>query len=237
MKMLRVVLPIVLGVLAGILNLMVLRGSSAPLEVAVVNTDVKADAELTEEMVKAMPVRADKELFKSAVPYAERGLLLGRRVVRPLSTGEVLLYADVHKLDEEDIRTYLKPGESTMTLPVKPTRIAPGLRRGDAVGVLVATRPAGGGATSMVPTSGHSGRRMLGPFRLLSLGAAVDPYRSASLGEPRMVVIALTRQADGRLDPSITALDEAIASGTTPGNNIDSGILAVEYYQSADARR
>src|SRR5579859_2593944 len=97
MKILRVVLPIVLGIVAGMLNLMVLRGSSAPLELAVINTDVKADTELTEDMVKAIPVRADKELLKSAVPYAERGLLLGRRVTRPLSAGEALMYADVHR--------------------------------------------------------------------------------------------------------------------------------------------
>ena len=142
MSALRVILPIVLGVVAALLNFVVLRGSIAPLELTTLRTEVKADTEITEDMLERLSVRADKEIFKSAVPYSERGLLLGRRVTRPISAGEVLLYADVHNLDEENIRLYLKPGETTLTIPVKSSRIAPGLRRGDSVGVLVSMRPA-----------------------------------------------------------------------------------------------
>jgi hypothetical protein len=230
MKVLRLVLPIVLGVMAAALNLLILRGNIAPLELTVIRSDTKAETELTDDMLDRVTVRADKEIFKSAVPYADRGLLLGRRVLRPLSAGEVILYADVHNLEEENIRLYLQPGESTLTMPVKPSRIAPGLRRGDEVGILVA-KTASGVKPPMTGGPSTAGRRILGPFRLLSLGAPVDPYRAMGLGEMRMVMLAVTRTPDGRLDPKVTALDEAIASGLAPGGGPESGILAVEYYQ------
>ncbi len=232
MKMLRIILPIVLGVLAGALNFMVLRGSTAPLELTVIKSDVKADTELTEEMLDRLPVRAEKDVFKSAVPYAERGLLLGRRVLRPLAAGEVVLYADVQNLEEENIRLFLKPGESTLTMPVKPARIAPGLRRGDEVGILVA-KAASGAKPATLGAPAPMSRRILGPFRLLSLGAPVDPYRAIGLGESRMVMVAVTRTPDGQLDPKVAALDEAIAAGVAPGSGPESGILAIEYYQPA----
>jgi hypothetical protein len=232
MSALRVLLPVVLGVIAAVLNFMVLRGSTAPLELTAVRSEVKADTELTEDMLERLPVRAEPEIFKSAVRYADRGLLLGRRVTRPLGAGEVVQYADVHNLDEENLRLYLKPGESTLTVPVKPARIARGLGRGDSVGFLVAMRLAGG---AKLPTGGTVplARQMLGPFRLLSRGTPVDPYRSAGLGEAQMVIVAVVRMPDGRLDPDVVALDEAIAASTTPGNGSEGGVLAVEYYQPA----
>jgi len=172
-------------------------------------------------------VRADKEIFKSAVPYSERGLLLGRRVTRPMSAGEVLLYADVHNLDEENIRLYLKPGETTLTIPVKSSRVAPSLRRGDSVGVLVSVRPAPDPAKpSLKPPAPVT--RMLGPFRLISLGAPVDPYRGAIVGDTRLLLVAIKPGSNGQLDPSVATLQEAIAAGAS-GN--DSGVLGVEYFQ------
>ena len=48
-----------------------------------------------------------------------------------------------------------------------------------------------------------------------------------------MVIVAVVRMPDGRLDPDVAALDEAIAASTTPGNGSEGGVLAVEYYQPA----
>jgi hypothetical protein len=231
MSALRVVLPIVLGIAAGILNFMVLRGNSTPLELTVAKADIKADTVLTEDMFESLPVRVEKERLKSAVPFADRGLLYGRRVTRPVSAGEVMLYADVQNIEDENIRMYLKPGESTLTLQFKPRRIAPGLQRGDSVGVRVPTRRAAGAQSTSTP-SGPAGRRMIGPFRLLSLGSPVDPLRAAGLGEGRMVTLAVARGSDGRLDAQVAALDEAIAASNSPGNG-DADELALEYYQAA----
>lgn len=233
MSALRVIVPVVLGIVAALLNFLVLRGSTASLELTAVRTEIKADTELTEDMLERLPVRADKEIFKSAVEYSKRGLLLGRRVHRPLAAGEVLLYADVQNLEEENIRLYLQPGETTLTIPVKPTRIAPGLRRGDSVAVLVAVRP----TMELMKTKTSMktpavATRMLGPFRLLSLGTPVEPGRAAFFGELRQVTVATKPGPNGQLDPSVATLQEAIA-GMSSGNANESGVLSVEYYQVA----
>jgi hypothetical protein len=230
MNALRVVLPIVLGIAAAVLNFMVLRGSTAPLELTAVRSEVKAGTELNEDMLERLSVRADQRVFKATVPYAERGTLLGRRVTRSLGAGEVVLYADMHKLDEEDINLYLKPGESTVTVPVKSSRIAKGLERGACVGILVARRPAGG---TKLPVAGSAplAHQMLGPFRLLSRGTLTDLSRSAALGEVQMAMVAVVRMPDSRLNPDVAALDEAVAASMNPGSGYEGGVLAIEYYQ------
>jgi predicted homoserine dehydrogenase-like protein len=235
MNLLRIVLPVMLGVVAAVLNFIVLRGSTAPLELTTISADVKADTELTESMLDRIAVRADREIFKSAVPYSDHGLLLGRRVTRDMTKGEVVMWADLHNVDEENIRLYLKPRESTFTFPVKPTRIARGLKRGDSVGVFVAVKstPNTLKATNNGLALPTTNRRRLGPFRLLSLGTPVDPSRML-LGESSVVTVAVMPRADGQLDADTAALDEAISS-MTPGNNSD-GVVAVEYYEPAKSR-
>jgi hypothetical protein len=229
MSALRVIVPIVLGVIAAILNFIVIKGSTSPLELTSIRTDIKADTEIAEDMLERVQVRADKEIFKSAVPYSERGLLLGRRVTRPMSAGEVVLYADVHNLDEENIRLFLKPGETTLTIPVKSSRVAPSLRRGDSVGVLVSVRPAPDPTkTGIRPPTSET--RMLGPFRLLSLGAPVDPYRGAVIGDTRLLLIAIKPGPKGQVEPAVATLQEAIASSASSSGG-ESGVLAVEYFQ------
>ena len=71
MSALRVILPVVLGIVAAVLNFLVLRGSIAPLELTVVSKDVKADTELTEDMLEP-PVGAG----------GQRGFQVGRAVLR-----------------------------------------------------------------------------------------------------------------------------------------------------------
>jgi hypothetical protein len=227
MKVLRIILPIVLGVVAGALNFMVLRGSTAPLELTVVRSNLPVDTELTEDMLERLQVRADRTMFKSAMPYSERGLLLGRRLRRPLEAGEILLYADLEKLDETNVRPYLKPGETTLTVPVPSSRIAPGLRRGDSIGVLV-TRSAAVSSTKNAPGTTS---RILGPFRLLHVGAAAGRPRMHGQEETRQVIVAVTPGKDGRLDPAVAAVQEAINAAMSSNNS--GNILAVELYLPA----
>jgi hypothetical protein len=235
MKALRIILPVGLGILAAVLNFVVLKGSTAPLELTAVSNDVKAGTELTEGMLERVAVRGDRAIFKSAVPYSDRGLLLGRRVTRVLTSGEVVMWTDVQNADEENLRIYLNPGESTETFPVKPSRIARGLRRGDPVGILVSAKSwpndskSSKGATLPVVS-----RRMVGPFRLLSLGTPLDPSRSA-LTESNLVSVAVPRPTSGRLDPNVEALDEAI-SAMASGSSAEVGVLAVEHYKPAPPR-
>jgi hypothetical protein len=236
MILLRVGLPILVGLIAAVLNFLILRSGTAPIVLTVVRQDVPADTELTEDMLEPLPVRAERAIFKSAVRYPERGVsLLGRRVVRQLSAGEVVLYTDVHNVDEENIGLELKPGESTLTFSVKGNRVARELRAGNSVGVLVMVpappRELGRGAMRL-PAPPSSTQRMLGPFRLLSLGATGG--RSSSGGDGRPVTVAIQRKPDGQLEPNAAALAEALNSSGSSYNRNEGNILAVEYYQAAN---
>jgi hypothetical protein len=228
MSALRVILPVVLGIVAAVLNFLVIRGSTAPVELTVLSKEVKADTELTEEMLESKPIRADKEMIKSLVPYSDRGQVLGRRVTRQVVQGELLLLADVQNLDEQNIQLYLQPGEMSLTIPAK--RVARGLRRGDMVGVWVTVRPEPAPKkTVTLTTSGLT--RALGPFRLLSVTTPVDPYRGAALGDGRLVVVAVKPRPKGQPDPDLDALQEAM-SGSFGRSGMESGVQSVEYYRA-----
>lgn len=228
MTMLRIIVPVLLGIAAAVLNFLILRGNVAPVELTVLRADVKADMELSEEMLDRLSVRADKDIFKSVVPYSKRGLMLHRRVTRPISAGEVLLYTDVQNLEEENIRLYLNPGEVTLTIPVK--RVAPGLRKGDLVGVWVKAQPAMESMKTRIraPAVSH----LLGPFRLISVGTPHDSSRSSMLGGEREVVVAIKTSPKGQTDPNVAALQEAIALSLS-SNREEGGVQSVEYYEAA----
>jgi hypothetical protein len=225
MTALRVILPVVLGILAAVLNFMVLRGSTAPLEVTVVRSNLLVDTVLTEDMLERLQVRADATIFKSAPPYSERGLLLGRRLKRALEAGEILLYADLENLDETNVRPYLKPGETTLTIPASSSRIAPGLRRGDSIGVIVTRMDEASHAKNSpaTPTA-----RILGPFRLLRLGPVSNTNRMPGEEGMRQVIVAVASGKDGKLDPAAAAVQEAIIVSQSSNNRAAS--LSVEHY-------
>jgi hypothetical protein len=216
---LRVLIPLGLGLAAGLLNFIALRSATAPLYVVVVRDNVKVGTELTDRMLDRLSVRADRELVKSAVPYEERGLVVGRRVNRPMQAGEIVFFSDVRIYGGEEIRDNLRPGEVSLTMIAKHSRIAPGLRIGDEVSIVVAERPGTASAGAIVS-------RVVGPFRLVGFGEHADPY----LGGPgrlepvRKVVVAAPVGRGGLLDSHANALERAAQSG-------DDGILAVEFYR------
>jgi hypothetical protein len=164
-------------------------------------------------------VCADREIFRSAVPYAERGVVLRRRVGRALAAHEVLLFADVRQDAEDDVRANLRPGESSLTVPVPQARVAPSLRVGDEVAFLL--------AEGKPPAD----RRLLGPFRLVGFGARADPFQATALGkeEVRKVVVAVTPGPEGKLDPGARLLDEALRARPLERSE---RLLAVEHYRA-----
>lgn len=191
-----VVIPICLGVAAAILNLMAVRSATSTVDLTVVNADVKAGTPLTEDMLGRLTVRADKDVFRSAVRYEDRGVLVGRPVARPLVAQEVVLLADIRLSGTFDVRANLRPGERSLTLTVKTTRIVPGLRVGDEVDVVLSgdpDPPAESGDPPRRPTPAARGGRTLGtvgPFRVVGLGERPEGTSGAYRVEDRQVVIA-----------------------------------------------
>ena len=66
-------IPLGLGAVAAVLYLMAVRSATATVDLTVVKTDVKAGTPLTEEMLGRLLVRADRDVFRTAVRYEDRG--------------------------------------------------------------------------------------------------------------------------------------------------------------------
>jgi hypothetical protein len=168
-------------------------------------------------MFGKLSLRADQAVFKSAVPYADRGVLLGRQLTRELAEGEAVLFADVRS-QLDDIRPLLRPGESSLTLTLKAGRMATGIRPGDEVMFLIGTQRG-------VSDSTGKGARLLGPFRVLALADRAERGVSGTgPDEPRKLIVAVTFAADGRLEDKGQQLEEA-ARGNAPT------IQAVEFFR------
>lgn len=210
MNALRIIVPLVLGLIAGLMNYFVVRGMAVPLTLVVVKQDVPADGVLKPEMLGTIEVRAESAaIFKSAVPVAERGAVIDRRVNRAIAAGEVLLFTDVRSNAPNELQTLLKAGEEISgTIPVPASRVAPGLQAGDLVTFLVT--PA-----SKIDDEAGDGST-IGPFRLLWIGER--------LGDVRQVVVAMPKAGE-QLAPAARELVAAAGSGSQR----QSRVLGVEY--------
>src|SRR5262249_10135494 len=125
MKALRILIPLALGAAAGLINFFVMRSMTNTLDLVVVREEVRQVTELTDAMLDRESVGADVAIFRSAVPWSERGLLLRRRVNRTLGAREVVFFRDVRGGGEE-VRENLRSGEISLTVPVRLQRMAPG---------------------------------------------------------------------------------------------------------------
>ena len=189
-----VFIPIAIGVAAALFNLMAVRSATKTVDLTVVKADVKAGTPLTEDMLQRMTVRADKDIFRSAVRYEDRGAVVGRPANRPLAAKEVVLLADVRLSGTFDVRANMRPGERSLTLSVKSSRIVPGLRVGDDAEV-VTSGGGGGGEGDDPPDRGRTGRT-IGPFRVVGLGERAEATAGSFRSDERQVVIAYTTSKD-----------------------------------------
>lgn len=232
MNSLRIIIPLGLGLTAGIINFLVVRGMAAPIELTAVRNDTKAGTELKPDQLTKVLVRGDSpQILRSAVPWAERGILLRRRVNRALAAGEVIMFADVRTEGGEDIQTLLRPGEASFTFSVRQSRIALGLRVGDSVGIVVADSSVEEDPDSME----KGGRRIIGPVRVIALGERPDPFRLAGGADDfRKISVAVPVSARNELTTAGQSLDAALAPG--PGGDKRGRILAVEFFRPTGGR-
>jgi hypothetical protein len=223
MKALRIVIPLALGAVAGLINFFVMRSMTSTLDLVVVREEVRQGTELTDAMLDKEPVRADVALFRSAVPWSERGLLLRRRVNRTIGAREVVFFRDVRGGGEE-VRENLRPGEISLTVPVRLQRMAPGIQPGDEVAFLVLAAPRAGAPSG----EDAQAARRVGPFRVLGMAELGDATRPLAYGEEplRKLVVAVPDPGPtGKLDAGARLLEEALR-----GRRAER-VLAAEFYR------
>jgi len=211
-KSLGWLVPVVLGVVAGGIYLIAIRSGTKTIELVGVSQNLRAGAELTDDVMVRVSVRADKAIFRSAVRWEDRGLLVARRVGRSLVEGELVLFADVRQ-SANDASINLNPGETSRTVAVAQNRIVPGLRVSDNVVFLVL----GDGAEAEAePVPDKKGRRPvshdreIGPFRVVGLS---DRSELSGREELRQVVVAVKKDGSGLPAEKAArdALDDAIS--------------------------
>lgn len=230
MNALRIFIPLGLGLIAGLVNFVVVRGLTAPIEVVGVNDDLRAGTVFTKPdvLVKVQIRTENKDILRSAIPWSERGTLMDRKLNRPLAKGELVLFADVRTDTAEDVQALLQGDEISYTFAVRNSRVAPGLQLGVEVGILIETPSPDGGRERGIA-------KVIGPFRLVGMSERPDPARAASgVDEYRKVSVAVKPSAKKELEGFVSDLETAAAAtdggGATERRN---RILAVEYYKQS----
>lgn len=217
MNKLAILIPIGLGIAAGVFNFLAVRSSIKPLELVAVNDAVKSGTPVTASMLTPLSVRADKDILRSAIPWDQRGVILGRKINREIMKNELILFTDV-RLTESDVKQNLRDGEASLTVAVPAAKVVPGVRIGDDVVVLI---QAGKGDDDESPVAGKVGVRAVGPFRIIGFG---EPTGSGA-NEARVVVLAIKLRNGEIADQGAADLEAA-----TRGRRGDkSPVLGIEY--------
>lgn len=225
MNKLALLIPVGLGLAAGVMNFLAVKSSVQPIDVITITSDAKPGAEITTDRIAPLSLRADKKLLRSAIRWEDRAVILNRRLNRDLAAGEILLMADL-RLAENDPKSNLKEGEASLTFSAPAGKIAPGTRVGDEIMVQVQE----GNADEEGTAAKAKGVRLIGPFRIVSLGEAPPlAIRDAT----RTIVVGVLRKKNNPeqyADPNATLL-ELCARPKAPG---EAGtILGVEFAVTA----
>jgi hypothetical protein len=206
----RIIISLLLALVAGLINFVYVRGLATPRELVAANANLKPDTEITDvtgtTQITKFTVRTDhKDLFKSAVPWAERGVLLHRKVTREISTGEAIFYTDVRTEGTDNVQAQLRPGEQSYTFVLRESRIAPGVKVGDAV-VVVTTDDL---STVSDPAASQGNRRVVGPYRVVGLVTnSTDPIRIQGIqDEFKKVSLAIPAKDQATLNKLSIQLD------------------------------
>ena len=223
-KSLGWMVPIVLGVIAGAIYLVAVRSGTKTIELVGASQNMRAGADITDDVLVRVSVRADRAILRSAIRWEDRGLLIGRRVNRSLVEGELILFTDVRQA-VGDTSANLKSDERSRTVSVPQVRVVPGLRVGDSVVFLAVGDPG-----DVEPDSGTDKKarrppeREIGPFRVVGLS---ERSEGGGRDEQRQVVVAVKlpgsgtpaeRAARDALDDALTgARGQRIVAAEVPG--------------------
>jgi len=176
------VVMLLAAISALVLNLAILRGNDATIEVAVAATDVRVGTSLTEGHLAFAEVPADDVLSSRLIPSDRAGQLVGQLATRSIADGEPILESDLLAVDNRD-------GLRAMSIPIEESRAVSGrLSSGDSVDIVlvqdgIATYVATGIKVLDVPSSetnalgartGYSPTVAVNATEALRIAAALD---------------------------------------------------------------
>jgi hypothetical protein len=235
----KLLLPIGLGLAAFAVSYMTSGTTTGPTSVklAAAAADIKAGQVISEEMVTSVSAPGGSAVGKSAVPYAERGVLLvGQTAKRSVPKGEMLLFEDVSTDSPELSASDLLPGEVAVQVPLGDIKCPAGLLQLNAqIGFVVVNRPPAPGLESLSPFKGNQPPRLLGPFRIVNIGGRTNALakEARDTSNPAMTIgVAAKPAADGKFEGVAAELLQLIGNNSPSETTV---ITAIANYPTKKA--
>lgn len=233
--LLKLAVPIGLGIVATVLNFMAGATSQKPVYFVAAKTDIAAGTPFSDDVLISIPVPSSAvgTLKGAAFTYDERAVLLGRPCPRELKKGEIIFYQDASPKEPEldlhadEVAEFLSLEGITNNLPKV-------LKVGDKIGFYVPVAPPTDGKGDPLK-AGKMEIEYIGPFRIVSIGGRitrdVSGKMSAATGETREIGFAVKKTGD-RLDEKVKRLFEARLAQSAGG-----GQVVVEIYKMQTSKK
>jgi len=226
----KLLLPAGLGLAAFVMNFLGAGGDRGPaaIQLTAAATEIKAGEPITEQMLESVSAPGSSNVSKSAVPFAERGVLLvGQVAKRTIPKGEMLLFDDVRAEAPELQEASLSAGEAGVQVPLDNIKCPPGLLQLNAqVGFVVVDRPPPSGSEALA-TYKTKAPKILGPFRVVSVGGKANALCRDTQDQnnpPSTVGVAVKPGPDGKLEGKDAEFLQLLSH--TPGQE-GNGIAAI----------
>jgi hypothetical protein len=162
---LKLVIPLVLGLLAGVFNFMALKSSVKEIQFIKATQDIPIGASFGAGSVDKLTILSQhaEDLKEAAVLYKDIGLLSGQTATRTIRAGDIIFYRDTEGLPGE-IYDFRKGDEAALPVRLDGVTAPPKMRVGDYVELKI---PGDSDDPESVP-------KWIGPFRLVSVGATIS---------------------------------------------------------------
>jgi len=223
--LLRLVIPLALGLSAAVINGMVVETRTASHPFVRIGREVKAGELIEGAALEQINLPGDVgDLRKSLVVYGDREVLIGTRAQRDLFPGDVLFWQDAARPDAA-----IPANDGEQILPVDLSGVAVEtslLFPGTFIDFWISLPPVTGAMTvsnqkaqAGSTTGGERGKfQRIGPFRLLSVGSrfgqpssAEENDRHVPRGNERVISVAVKVRPDGQYEDASQQLLDAQA--------------------------
>lgn len=197
---LKLVIPLILGLIAGIFNFLALKSTVQEVSFVKAARAIEIGEIFEEGTVEELPLMAEQaeSLKDSAVLYKDLGLLSGQRATRAIQPGDIIFYRDTESLQGE-IYDFRAGDKAALPISLEGVTAPPKMRVGDRVELKIPVDTPGGKTT-----------RWIGPFRLVSVGEEIS--NSAEIVESTRISVAYDEKNREMLDALENFIDRSRAS-------------------------
>jgi hypothetical protein len=176
---LKLVIPLILGLIAGMFNFMSLKSTVQEESFVKATREIEIGETFDGTSVEELPLMSKyaESLKNTAVLYKDLGLLSGQRATRTIHAGDIIFYRDTESLQGE-IYDFRKGDVAALPVSLEGVTTLPKMRVGDRVELKIPVETTEGGVSS----------RWIGPFRLVSVGEEIS--NSAEARESSRISVA-----------------------------------------------